>query len=111
MLECWKQSNNVIEVSKVATSIIERLMKTTASLYQKLSYKEKLLKDFSPTDIFEIQMLSRVYCQEENNRYIFPYHFFKQDSKVLIYGAGNVGKKLYENALKDKYVNIIGIVG
>ena len=110
MLECWKQSDNAIEVSQVATSIIERLARTTSLLYQKLSYQEKMLKDFSPTDIFELQLLSRVYSQEENNSYVFPYHFFKQDSKVLIYGAGNVGKKLYEKALKDKYVNIIGIV-
>lgn len=42
--------------------------------------------------------------------FMFPYHMFPQGSKVVIYGAGNVGRLIYRQAVHDGYVKIVGIV-
>lgn len=40
----------------------------------------------------------------------FPYHLFTQGAKVVIYGAGDIGRKFYTQAIRDKYVEAVGIV-
>lgn len=42
--------------------------------------------------------------------FLFPYHLFPEGSRVAIYGAGNVGRTIYRQAIHDNYVNIVGIV-
>lgn len=42
--------------------------------------------------------------------YIFPYHLFRNGEKVVIYGAGNVGREFYEQAGRSGFVQCIGIV-
>lgn len=42
--------------------------------------------------------------------FMFPYHMFPQGSKVVIYGAGNVGRLIYRQAIQNGYVKIMGIV-
>ena len=42
--------------------------------------------------------------------FMFPYHMFPQGSRVVIYGAGNVGRLIYRQAVHDGYVKIVGIV-
>ena len=50
------------------------------------------------------------YDQGENPQFVFPYHLFPPKSKVLIYGAGSVGRSFYVQAKEHKYVTISGIV-
>lgn len=42
--------------------------------------------------------------------YMFPWHLFKQGDKVVLYGAGEVGKGFYEQALRFPYIKLVGIV-
>lgn len=42
--------------------------------------------------------------------YMFPWHLFKQGDKVVLYGAGEVGKGFYEQVLRFRYINLVGIV-
>lgn len=42
--------------------------------------------------------------------FMFPYHLFPEGSKVVIYGAGNVGRTIYRQAAHDGYVKIVGLV-
>ena len=42
--------------------------------------------------------------------YIFPNYLFKKSSKVILYGAGKIGRQLYVQGCRDDYVNIMGIV-
>lgn len=53
---------------------------------------------------FKIKMKGSV------NDHIFPYHLFKEGSRVALYGAGDIGKKYYRQATHDGYVKIAGIV-
>lgn len=42
--------------------------------------------------------------------YIFPWHLFPEHSRVVIYGAGEVGKCFYEQVARFDYIELTGIV-
>ena len=42
--------------------------------------------------------------------FMFPYHMFPKNSRIVIYGAGSVGRLMYRQAVHDGYVKIVGIV-
>lgn len=42
--------------------------------------------------------------------HFFPYHLFHSGDRVMLYGAGNIGKQFYRQAVHDGYVKIVGIV-
>ena len=42
--------------------------------------------------------------------YMFPWHLFKPGERVVLYGAGEVGKGFYEQVLRFSYVELVGIV-
>lgn len=42
--------------------------------------------------------------------HFFPYHLFHQGDHIVIYGAGNIGKKFFCRAIEDGIVDVIGIV-
>lgn len=42
--------------------------------------------------------------------YVFPWHLFREGSRIVIYGAGEVGKCFYEQAARFHYVELAGIV-
>lgn len=47
---------------------------------------------------------------EDYYNHLFPYHLFHRGARVALYGAGNIGKQFYRQALQDDYVKIVGIV-
>ncbi|MBR3457146.1 MAG: hypothetical protein IKH16_03195, partial [Selenomonadaceae bacterium] len=42
--------------------------------------------------------------------HVFPYHLFREGARVALYGAGDIGRKFYLQAVHDGYVTIAGIV-
>ena len=42
--------------------------------------------------------------------FLFPYHLFPEGSRIVLYGAGNVGRQFYRQAKHDGYVEIVGII-
>lgn len=40
----------------------------------------------------------------------FPFHLLEQGTKVVLYGAGNIGKQFYKQAIHDGYVKVTGLV-
>lgn len=42
--------------------------------------------------------------------YLFPYELVKGSSRVVIYGAGKVGRSYMENLIKSKYVEVVAWV-
>ncbi|MBO6292127.1 MAG: glycosyltransferase family 2 protein [Selenomonas sp.] len=45
----------------------------------------------------------------QGKKFIFPYHLFHRGESVAIYGAGNVGRKFYSQAMKLPYVRVAGL--
>ena len=45
--------------------------------------------------------------QEQGKWYPFPYQIVPQGSKVVLYGAGNIGKNYYTQIHKNKYIEIV----
>ena len=42
--------------------------------------------------------------------YLFPYHLFPRGTRIVIYGAGNVGREFYLQAAESCYVECVGIL-
>ena len=42
--------------------------------------------------------------------HFFPYHLFHRGDRVMLYGAGNIGKQFYRQAVHDGYLQVVGIV-
>ena len=42
--------------------------------------------------------------------YMFPWHLFSKGSRIVLYGAGEVGRNFYEQVLRFPYVDLVGIV-
>lgn len=41
--------------------------------------------------------------------YVFPWHLFRRGERVAIYGAGNVGRKFYQQAAEQPYIRLAGL--
>lgn len=46
---------------------------------------------------------------QPGKEYVFPYHLFQRGNKVAIYGAGNVGRKFYRQAIEHPYIEVAGL--
>lgn len=78
--------------------------------YELTSSEQKMLFNlrFNPMEYAEDAQLDNT--PRMHMEFIFPYHLVEAGSKVAIYGAGNVGRQIYRQAVRDKYVTIVGIV-
>ena len=42
--------------------------------------------------------------------HLFPYHLFQRGERVVIYGAGDIGRKFYSQAMDEGYVEIVAVL-
>lgn len=65
-------------------------------------------------EIFALKFLMLVsknkMASYQHGKYYFPYHLFLKNEKVLLYGTGDVGVNLYFQALRNGFVEIVGIL-
>jgi len=40
-------------------------------------------------------------------QFLFPFSHIEKDAKIVLYGAGNVGRQFYDQILNSKYCNIV----
>lgn len=76
-------------------------------------YKEKLFSDL--LEYVSCATIAAYNNLFDNEEYIFPQYFFKSNkipmsSKVIIYGAGNVGKSFWSQLKANGYYELLGIV-
>ena len=86
--------------------VIEKMGNFAWWYYQQLSYDEKRQLNNLPVD----EMCKIKKWLKEKDPYAFPYHLFQKDDKVLLYAAGNIGRRFFLQGKEDNYVSIIGIV-
>lgn len=48
--------------------------------------------------------------QRMDASFLFPYHLFHRNERVVLYGAGSVGREFYTQASRTGYVRIVGLV-
>ncbi len=48
--------------------------------------------------------------QKMEASFLFPYHLFHPHERVVLYGAGSVGREFYAQASRMGYVDIVGLV-
>ncbi len=67
---------------------------------------------FSPWEagFFRLMQLCAKFFARAQAAYIFPWHLFKKGERVVIYGAGNVGKDFVRQLQEYDYVKLAGAV-
>lgn len=103
-----------IEKGYIDTEVSKRLnaLRNEARIvYRGLDDEERVKLSTLPEDeqyVIKTMFLPSLLISGES--YYFPYHLFHMGSRIVIYGAGTVGKQFYYRALQDAKVNIVGIV-
>lgn len=96
--------------------ILEEKIKWDGAVYEKNDFLKKMylpmLRKWNEPCFGSEEWLRTFAIKMERSVYdhVFPYHLFPEHAKVLIYGAGDIGRKYYIQALIDRYVEIVGIV-
>lgn len=58
----------------------------------------------------KVEKITAVTEEKAVSDHFFPYNLFRQGERVVIYGAGDIGKQFYLQAQRDEYVEIVGIL-
>lgn len=79
------------------------------------SIQKILLKYCTKEDLGYVCVRLSMYFQNReammaNHGWTFPYHCIPRDSRIIIYGAGNVGKDYYDQIIKTGYCEIVAWV-
>ena len=45
-----------------------------------------------------------------SHRHIFPFHLFREGERVIIYGAGDIGREFYREAKQEPFVKVLALV-
>lgn len=96
---------------KEITIVLNSLRNNTISMYLRLADKEK--DQIFKLPQYEQFLIKAVFFPDVRvigDAHFFPYHLFHSGDRIVIYGAGNIGKKFYHRAIKENVVDIVGIV-
>lgn len=96
--------------------ISEDKIKWDGAVYEKDDFFKKMylpiLRNWNEPCFASEEWLRTFAIKMERSVYdhVFPYHLFPEHAKVLIYGAGDIGRKYYRQAMADGYVEVVGIL-
>ena len=68
--------------------------------------KEKT-SEFLPTGQYRIEKLLGKISMYTNTQYPFPFYLLPPQSKIVLYGAGNIGKRYFQQLKEGKYAEIV----
>lgn len=112
-LERLTNENAFIELyNALREYIFEQLeIKGTSSddYYNKYAYNQYMkIMSYSPT----AYLLDNCLNQRKNvgKEYLFPFGDIRQGSRIILYAAGNVGRKYYKQVQRTRYCNIVAWV-
>lgn len=111
MLGFWKRHMKILSGMKEVSFVTESIRKSAISLFDRLSTEEKgkLLK-LPDIDQYMIETVFHLCLDRNPEEVTFPYHLFYYGSRIVIYGAGKIGRKFYNHAVKDGIIKLSGIV-
>lgn len=99
------------EISKSLFCVLNHVRSYAADIWLKLGDMEKGQLERLPE--YESCLIKSIFCPEIkviNDAHIFPYHLFDVGARIVIYGAGNIGRKFYHKGIKDGVIHVAGIV-
>lgn len=91
--------------------VLNSLRSFAMSIYRKLEKEDKdYILSLPEYEQFLINAIFVPNVKVIDDTHFFPYHLFHQGNRIVIYGAGNIGKKFYYHAIKDGILDVVGIV-
>ena len=107
---CHKKQFSV-NIEGAITDVMENICKSAQNKFYRMDKEER--EKINELPLYEQKLINAVFLNGSDkisNEYRFPYHLFSENDRVVIYGAGNVGRKIYYQAFYDDVINIVGIV-
>lgn len=99
------------EPQKTALSIVDSIRKEAIRRFNLLDDWEKNQENTADELMrFEMRVAGIKEYRNDSVQYLFPYKMFKPKERIIIYGAGRIGRQIYKQAIDDQMVNLIGIV-
>lgn len=94
------------EFESAVLEIISNIRCLALDIYTySLSGKEK--EKANTLSIVERGWVEVVLGQKSQSIYPFPYYLLEQGSRVVLYGAGNIGRRYYSQLSDNKYVEVV----
>ncbi len=91
--------------------VLNSLKNNALSTYRKLENEEK--KQILKLPKYEQYLIKAVLFPDVRvsvDKHFFPYHLFHAGTRIVIYGAGNIGREFYYRATKEGIIQVVGIV-
>ena len=111
-----KEKAHMVKSKLLKSGIPEEKIKWDGNVYKRDEFYKKMyfpiLRQWNEPCFTSDEWLMTFATKMERATYdhVFPYHLFNEHAKVLIYGAGDIGRKYYRQAMADGYVKLVGIV-
>ena len=105
-----RRINSISKFGTAATAYFEAIKYMHSRLKDEfLQYEEKdlLMLQLEGIVSTRIAIGMKKYYSFLINQYLFPYEMVKQGSRIVLYGAGAVGRNLYKQILKNQYCDIV----
>ena len=89
--------------------VIDSIMWTMRNMYlYSLSDEEKgKISEFLPTAQYRVERLLEKSHAYTNTLYPCPFYLLPPKSRIVLYGAGNIGKRYYQQFKESKYAEIV----
>ena len=108
MSRAWRR-----ETKEVAFQHLARQAQEIDKRFHALPREEQKKKDALPPQVHSyanLMLMMVPVFRRQMASYVFPHHLFHRGERVLIYGAGNVGREFYEQAIRDDFIGCVGII-
>lgn len=99
------ESKFLKSIYKVIDSII--WVMRNMYLYNLSDEEKEKTSEFLPTGQYRIEKLLGKAPLYANTQYPFPLYLLAPQSKIILYGAGNIGKRYYQQLKEGKYAEIV----
>lgn len=97
------------QIEKEILTIFNSIRCQAISIYKRLSNEELDKIEEMPLTFRNKINIMFTPNNFEMSGFNFPFYLFNEHSKIIIYGAGAVGKEFYLQGMADSYVDIVGI--
>lgn len=110
----WLRDNEIPnEAEGIAEEMLRLFEESPAYTYKKLDDDErKKIESCSMTDRYLLSKLlpNKPIATIDGNPFAFPYHLVPLNSRIIIYGAGDVGQNMWRQIQKEKMVIPVGMI-
>lgn len=96
---------------KNITALLHPVYEAVEEMIGKCGYDQETLRQKNRLVIYDVLMLKDYRkLKRRESEYLFPYPKIRKGSRILIYGAGKLGRQIYDAANEDSDYEVVGLL-